>query len=53
MVGNALNRRVRIDAGGSSLEFIFDPQGNKVSDWDPVNKWEGTGWIDWGASKVL
>jgi RHS repeat-associated protein len=49
---DALNHRVRVDAGGSSLEFIFDPQGRKVSDWDPVNKWEGTGWFYWGTTRL-
>jgi len=46
---DALNHRIRT---GANSEFIFDPAGRKVSEWDPTNKWEVTGWIYWGDSRL-
>jgi len=46
---NALNQCV---ATSAYSEFLFDPQGRKVSEWDSVDKWEVTGWNYWGAARL-
>jgi len=46
---DALNQRV---ATSAYSEFLFDPQGRKVSEWDSVDKWEVTGWNYWGNARL-
>jgi RHS repeat-associated protein len=50
---DGLNNRVRIDRGPNwAQEYIFNPLGQRVSDWDPVNHWEQAGRAYWGALPV-
>jgi len=49
---DALNRRVRVDTGGTSEEFIYNPEGQHTSSWDAINQYEWAGWFYWGAEEL-
>jgi len=49
---DALNRRVRIDSGGNSLEFVYDPQGRHTSEWNVTSSTEQEAWTYWGNAPL-
>jgi RHS repeat-associated protein len=49
---NAFNQRVRIDTGGTSAEFRFNPSGQRASNWDGNSLVPTRGQYYWGATPI-
>ena len=48
---NALNQRVRIDAGGAGAEYVFNPSGQRASAWN-ITGAQFQGQTYWGTAPV-
>ena len=48
---NALNQRVRIDAGGAGSEYVFNPSGQRASAWN-ITGAQFQGQTYWGTAPV-
>ena len=49
---DALNRRIRIDQAGGGSEFVLNPNGQRVSIWNPGGGYETQGQTYWGSMPI-